>query len=235
MVSSELINGMKSYLLQKIKDDPEFVKDLGNFIVGMASVPQNIRDFSEKSAAIGWFITSESYMANMKKAFDEGQEKLDSYMIAEIDHNYSKIKESLLQKHENRKHILSVAFDLYEQQNWISCIPLFLSQTEGIFSENVGSLLFSEHDLRKQKLQERFKDKAGEYMPYLYTPFESKTQFSAGISSASDNKKKNGPNRNGILHGSRKHLDYGTKINGYKCISLLSYVSMVFNDLEEKT
>ncbi len=171
-------------------------------------------------------------MGNMKKAFDESQEKLDSYMIEEINYNYSKIKESLLQNHEKRKHILSVAFDLHEQNNWIACIPLFLSQTEGIFSENVGSLLFSEHEQRKEKLQERFKDKAGEYMPYLYTPFESKTQFSAGISSASENKKKNGPNRNGILHGSRKHLDYGTKINSYKCISLLSYVSMVFTFLE---
>lgn len=232
-MSSELIEGMKSYLLQKIKDDPEFVKELGSLIVGLASVPQNIRDFSESSAAIGWFFTSESFMGNMKKAFDEGQKKLDSYMIEEIDYNYSKIKESLLQNHENREHILSAAFDLHEKNNWIACIPLFLSQTEGIFSENVGSLLFSEHEKRKQKIQERFKDKAGEYMPYLYTPFESKTQFSAGISSASENKKKNGPNRNGILHGSRKHLDYGTKINSYKCISLLSYVSMVFTSLEK--
>jgi len=219
---------MKSYLLLKIKNDPEFIEELGKLIVGLASVPQNIRDFSESSAAIGWFFTTESFMGNMKKAFDESQEKLDSYMIEEINYNYSK----LLQNHEKRKHILSVAFDLHEQNNWIACIPLFLSQTEGIFSENVGSLLFSEHEQRKEKLQERFKDKAGEYMPYLYTPFESKTQFSAGISSASENKKKNGPNRNGILHGSRKHLDYGTKINSYKCISLLSYVSMVFTFLE---
>ncbi len=234
-MSSELAKGMKSFLLQKIKDDPKFAEKLGSLVIGLASLPQNIRDFSEESAAKGWFFTSESFMGNMKEAYDEGQDKLDSYMIEEIDFNYSKIKETLLQNHQSREHILSVAFDLHEKSNWIACIPILLSQTEGIFSENVGSLLFSEHDQRKQKLKDRFKDKADEYMPFLYAPFESKTQFSAGISAASDSKKKNGPNRNGILHGSRKHLDYGTKVNSYKRISLLSYVSMVFTALEKKT
>ena len=112
----------------------------------------------------------------------------------------------------------------------VASIPLFLAQAEGIFSENVGSLLFSEHDKRKAKLEERFKGSSDKYMPYLYSPFEVKTQFSAGISSSSKPKKLKGPNRNGILHGSRKHLDYGTQINSYKCISLLSYISMVFTN-----
>lgn len=231
-MSIEYIKGMKSYLLKKIKEDPEIEKEVGELIFGLASVPQNIKKFSEKSAAIGWFFTSESFLAGMKEAFDESQDSLDRYMIAEIDSNYSKIRESLLKNHQNRQEILSVAFDLHDQQNWIASIPLFLSQTEGIFSENVGALLFSEHEKRKLLLQERFKDKADLYVPYLYTPFESKIQFSAGISSASPNKKMNGPNRNGILHGSRKHLDYGIKINSYKCISLLAYVSMVFTSIE---
>lgn len=234
-MSSNLVKGMESFLLQKIKDDAKFAEQFCSLVSGLASLPQNIRDFSEESAAKGWFFTSESFMANMKDAYDEGQEKLDSYMIEEIDFNYIKIKKTLLQNHQNREHILSVAFDLHEKSNWIACIPILLSQTEGIFSENVGSLLFSETDKRKQKLLDRFKDKANEYMPFLYTPFVSKTQFSAGISASSNSKKKNGPNRNGILHGSRQHLDYGTKINSYKCISLLSYVSMVFTALEENT
>ncbi len=223
---------LKEYLVDKIKSDESFAKELGTFIAGLASVPEGIRIFSAEAAMIGWFITSKSYMGEMKNSFDQGQESLDQYMITEIDSNYDEIKSSILSLHSNREEILACAFKLHEGENWIASIPLFLAQTEGIFSENIGTFLFSEHDKRKEKLSERFKGKANQYMPYLYSPFEVETQFSSSIGSKSQAKKKNGPNRNGILHGSRKHLDYGSKINSYKCISLLSYISMVFASLE---
>jgi hypothetical protein len=38
------------------------------------------------------------------------------------------------------------------------------------------------------------------------------------------------PNRNGILHGSRKHLDYGTEVNSlrpFHCSPLSFIVSMI--------
>jgi hypothetical protein len=38
------------------------------------------------------------------------------------------------------------------------------------------------------------------------------------------------PNRNGILHGSRKHLDYGTEVNSLKALSLLAFVVYCFDD-----
>lgn len=229
----ELAEGLKNYLVEKIKGDDKFAKEVVAFAMGLASVPENIRIFSEEAALIGWFSTSESFLGEMKKAFDEGQDALDQYMLSEIDSNYDKIKASILSRHSNRKEILTCAFKLHEDHNWIASIPLFLAQTEGVFSENVGAFLFSGDSERKEKLSERFKGRTEQYMPYLYSPFEAKTQFSSNISSKSKAKKRNGPNRNGILHGSRKHLDYGSKINSYKCISLLSYVSMVFTTLEE--
>lgn len=229
------VKGLKKYLVEKVKNDENFAKEFVTFVArlaSLASVPENMRIFSENAAMIGWFSTSESFLSEMKKAFDQGQESLDQYMISEIDSNYDKIKSSILSLHSDRKDILTCAFELHECKNWIASIPLFLAQTDGVFSDNVGAFLFSEHARRKEKLAERFRDKADQYMPYLYSPFEVETQFSSSIGSKSQAKKKNGPNRNGILHGSKKHLDYGSKINSYKCISLLSYVSMVFADLE---
>jgi len=234
-MADDFSEGLKEYLIDKAKTDPQFCKEFAELVVGMASVPKNIQIFTEEAAKIGWFATSESFLGEMKKSYDKGRDVLDSYMIEEIDDNYGNLKSSLLKNHSNRKEILECAFELHESQNWIASIPLFLAQTEGIFSENVGSFLFSEHAKRKEKLKERFEEKASDYMPYLYSPFEIENQFSANISSKSQDKKKNGPNRNGILHGSRKHLDYGKKINSYKCISLLSYISMVFTSLENKT
>jgi hypothetical protein len=231
-VTDNLGKRVKDYLLKKVATDKSFAKKFVGCLIDMASVPENIRIFSERAALIGWFATSESFLGEMKKSFDKGQDELDSYMIQEIDCNYEKIKSLILGNHLNRQKILACAFQLHENENWTASIPLFLAQTEGIFCENVGAFLFSEQAKRKERLKERFEEKASEYMPYFYSPFEVKTQFSSSISSNSQAKKKNGPNRNGILHGSKKHLDYGSKTNSYKCISLLSYISMVFISLE---
>jgi hypothetical protein len=56
------------------------------------------------------------------------------------------------------------------------------------------------------------------------------TQFNAGIREAKPKDKLRAPNRNGILHGSRRHLDYGTKINSLKAFSLLAFVVLVFSE-----
>lgn len=178
----DIVKGLKEYLTEKVKSDENFAKKFVSFVVGLASVPENMRIFSEDAAMMGWFSTSESFLGEMKKAFDQGQESLDQYMMSEIDSNYEKIKSSILDLNSSRKEILSCAFTLHESENWIASIPLFLAQTEGVFSENVGTFLFSEHVKRKEKLAKRYRDKADQYMPYLYSPFKVETQFSSSIS-----------------------------------------------------
>jgi hypothetical protein len=233
ILSHKIIEEMKVLLLDKRKTDPTFVKEIGLIMAGLASLPESIRKFSEQSAKKGWFMINELPISDMKEAFDRGQAELDKYMIKEIDSNYLEIKQSILESHSKRKDILKCAFDLHESKNWIASIPLFIAQTEGVFHENVDAQLFSQHPKRKDKLRERSKKTTEEYMIYLYSPFETYNPFSAQTAHSSENSKRNGPNRNGILHGSSKHLDYGTKLNSYKCISLLSYVSMVFTQLEK--
>ena len=234
MNSEEIVNGLKKYLLERVTD-PAFAKEFLVFIKALKSLPSELRIFSEESAKIGWFATSDTFLGEMKKSFDVSQENLDAYMIEEISFNYQSIKSTLLDSHPKRKEILECAFKLHEEENWIACIPLFLTQAEGIFCEHTDAYLFSGKERRKDCLQSKFKEHAEAYMPYLYAPFEAKTQFASNNNSCSPKQKRNGPNRNGILHGDNRHLDYGSKLNSYKCISLLSYLSMVFVGLETKT
>ena len=56
------------------------------------------------------------------------------------------------------------------------------------------------------------------------------TQFGAGIKKSSESAKALAPNRNGILHGSRKHLDFGTERNSFKAFSLLAFLAFVLAD-----
>ncbi|KVX02631.1 hypothetical protein [Shewanella frigidimarina] len=62
----------------------------------------------------------------------------------------------------------------------------------------------------------------------ILSPLLQDTEFGARIGKGKQVDKAKAPNRNGFLHGSRKHLDYGTEINSLKCISLLAYVATTF-------
>ncbi len=114
MNNKDLIDGLKEYLEEKIKTEPNFISDAVQFISAIATVPENIRVFTEDAAKVGWFITSESFMAEMKRAFDSSQEKLDSYMFEEIDSNYIKIKQEIINNHPKRRIVLECAFELHE-------------------------------------------------------------------------------------------------------------------------
>lgn len=228
-MNNEFIDKVNQFFIEKTKTDPDFINGLLEAAKAITNYPADLKRLTQETALLGWFPTGESYIHGIADAYTAGRDALNEYMVKEITGDYETIKRNLIETHENRAHLLNCAFSLHEAENWNASIPLFLAQTEGIFCENMGVFLFSEHERRKQKMQERFKEKANQYMPYLYAPFELQNlQYSSGISSSSQPKKMNGPNRNGILHGSRKHLDYGTKENSYKCISLLSYVSMIF-------
>ncbi|EPW6863006.1 hypothetical protein ACWOVX_004447, partial [Vibrio vulnificus] len=217
----------------ELENNEELQAQLLQIVNAVGKLPSVVTGHMEELAKLGWFPTEFGYFSVMIEVLnEEGVSALNEYMFSEIDEEYLSIKNKVLMRHANRREILDCAFSLHEQGNWIASIPLFLSQIEGIFSENVGSMLFSEHDKRKTALQDNFSEEYNDNKAYLFNHFtDVKLQFSARISSKSEAKKQCGPNRNGILHGSRKHLDYGTKINSYKCISLLSNVSMTFGEL----
>ncbi len=182
----------------------------------------------------GWFISPFEKSENLEFLFEKSVdfEKLDVDMIAYVNLIYQKLKEKTLKNFNKRKHILEVAFNLHENSNYIAAIPLFLSQIDGLCATQFKSFLFSEHEKRETEIKkeiERYPLLRFVIEPML-TPLQSDTQFSASISKFSLAKKAKGPNRNGILHGSRKHLDYGTEINSYKCLSLLFYMAEIMEE-----
>lgn len=182
----------------------------------------------------GWFISPFEESGNLEFLFQHSVDfkKYDTDMIAYMNLIYQKLKEKTLKKFDKRKHILEVAFNLHENRNYIAAIPLFLSQIDGLCAIQFKSFLFSEHEERKTEIKkeiERYPLLRFIIEPML-TPLQSDTQFSASISKCSLSKKAKGPNRNGILHGSRKHLDYGTEINSYKCLSLLFYMVEIIEE-----
>lgn len=159
---------------------------------------------------------------------------IDMLMAMQLNDNWPELTNYLIELYPNRKHILEAAFALHKEGNYVASIPLFISQADGIFCEEVKTFLFTDSDkpLFKEKDTEVFFDtlmqdgklQKGLYEDILLEPLKVKTQFKAGVRESTPKHKAKAPNRNGIMHGHRKHLDYGTELNSLKSLSLLAFV-----------
>lgn len=153
-------------------------------------------------------------------------QSLDELMLIHYKDDWDEITSKILELCPNRVHILENAFKLHTSGNYVAAIPLFLSQSDGICCESLKSFLFTGNEV-EEKINNLID--SGEFETDMLTdiflePFKLKNHHNAGISKSSKTAKAKAPNRNGILHGHRKHLDYGSEINSLKCFSLLSFV-----------
>lgn len=219
-VLNEVGNAIKSYA----EEHKEEIKALAEYFENFEEINSGIW---KSAAENGWF-PNDFLTIDFMQYVTEGQDSLDTYMLKELGAVTEDIHLFLVNKFPERKHILDIAFKLHTQENYIAAIPLFLSQTDGICAQKIGSYLFTEHDKRISKIQEFIKKSPEKVI--ILAPLLQNTQFGASISKGSRKLKNKAPNRSGILHGSRKHLDYGTKLNSLKCISLLVYISTMFDD-----
>jgi len=185
----------------------------------------------------GWFPNWYTFYYSPTEEF----ESIDDLMIAQIDEHWDEIKQNIIELSPNREHILSVAFELHEQENYIASIPLILSQSDGICSEDFTHFFSKDSNTGRRAsdeiiLQAESNELVVDFLSeILLEPFKVNLQLSQGSSKANKAAKKKGPNRHGIIHGSRKHLDYGSKVNGYKAISFLAFIVYTTKDKFKKT
>ena len=171
----------------------------------------------------------------------EDIESIDDLMINHIDESWAEIKQKIIELSPKREHILKVAFELHEKENYIASVPLLLSQSDGICSEEFTHFFSKDSNTGRRASDEIIlKAESNELVvnflsEILLEPFKVNLQMSQGSSKASKAAKAKGPNRHGIIHGSRKHLDYGTKINGYKAISFLAFIVYTTKDEFKET
>jgi hypothetical protein len=214
-----------------LKKNPDFFKKLGHYL---DNFPIYHKENWVKLARQGWCLNWLTPVT-VESALDSGKTYLDKFMAAHLTQDWDKLTGKIISLYPHRKHVFDAAFDLHKnQQNYIASIPLFFSQIDGICAENLGVYLFSEHERRQQKIQD-LTDASGDLLTNVFLEvLNSRTQFGESISSKSKAKKELAPNRNGVLHGSRKHLDYGTEINSLKAFSLLAFVVYCFEENQDE-
>ena len=98
----------------------------------MERLPENLKVIANNS----WFITKHmdpretNYVGNL---IQKGHfRKADKYMLDVVTNYLDLFKKDLFERHPERSKILKVAFRNHKKKDYVSSIPISLSQTEGI-------------------------------------------------------------------------------------------------------
>ena len=214
-----------------------FFSQLNSTLQKMAEAAQKWQVARKEDVTVmannGWYPNWLTFFYTPEKE----PKSLDELMSLHLNNNWDDITSKILELCPNRSYILKNAFNLHKSGNYIAAIPLFLAQADGICCESLKSFLFTGSDTEEKikKLIDNGKIEVDMFTDIFLEPFKLKNYHNAGISKSSQSAKNKAPNRNGILHGHRKHLDYGTEINSLKCFSLLSFVVYSTKSLINKT
>jgi hypothetical protein len=181
--------------------------------------------------AHGWYLDPEMSMPDLwelQEALEQGDvDQAESQLCEYFEHRLDTMEASINERMPDRAHLFRSAFQAHQHGEYALSIPVFLAQTDGICKDMVGHYLF-----RKGKGKRRGKQATAEYVEQ----FAADSLQAALLSplgntlpiNASENELTGAPgvlNRHEVLHG--RSLDYGTKKNSLKAISLVNYVSSV--------
>jgi hypothetical protein len=216
----EVVSRAMTALSRFVAEHPDFY--LTRIVNDISNWPDWQRELWAQSALNGWYVNWHTPIT-INRPISEGKAVLDAFMIGHLKQDWTTIASSIISALPRRKAILQCAFELHTEKRYIASIPLFLAQADGVCAEYLGAHLFVDKEQREERLAQLQASKGG-FAAVLLHALGLQTQFGAGISKYSEARKELAPNRNGILHGSRRHLDYGTEINSLKAFSLLAFV-----------
>jgi hypothetical protein len=215
---------------------PEVTERILAFIENVQKFPCYERKANALLAEYGWYTNWYSpfdISSHLVGALEGDLGKLNSTMETHLTEDWGNLTRRILGNYPNRSEILTVAFRLHEEGNYIASIPLFLAQSDGIvykefnhsvFGKRNGYMLIQE--TLEQKIESGEIEKDG-ILDIYYEALRIQNDFSKKSNHAN---KQMAPNRHGVLHGLEEHLNYGTRQNSLKAFSLLAYLDSMFNE-----
>ena len=221
--------GIRDSIAKFLRENPNFFENIQQLVEEFKDLPDKQRKLWSQAARLGWYLNGETSLS-MTREVVKGQDDLNRYMIESLRGDWPTVTESILLAHPARREILECAFQLHAEGRYVASVPLFLAQADGICAQTIGAHLFTDHEDREARISQ-LSANSDEVTATMLGLLGLKTQLGARIGRASAKHKSLAPNRNGILHGARKHLDYGTEINSLKAFSLLAFVVYIFTEL----
>lgn len=182
----------------------------------------------------GWYLDMEMPMPGiyaLLEALVEGeQSEIEEALCEYFQDRLARIEESIVKRFPHRAHLVRAAFDAHRREEYVLSIPVLLAQTDGICKEVTDQHLFRSRNNkpRTAKYVERWA--ANKFRKALLSPLAQKTPINA--SEEERVKGSDALNRHTVLHG--EDVNYGSKKNSLKAISLLNYIVHVVSDAKQQ-
>lgn len=157
----------------------------------------------------------------------------DAKMVKIFEEDYRSTKMQILAEVPERSDVLLNAFTAHERGEFILSVPVFLIQADGICFDAAKVQLFSKQNKKPKIASVLSAVASGAITAAMLSPLASNIPLTADLTERNDpDFPKGALNRHQVLHG--EVTDYGTKINSFKTISLLSYICDVRKSLKKR-
>lgn len=178
--------------------------------------------------AHGWYVDLDMPLPGLwklKRTLSEGKSKeVEKVLVGYFESKLDDIEDSIMKKFPKRGKVIGAAFNAHRREEYELSIPVFLAQADGICKEVVKQYLFMKQNKKPRTAIYVEQVASGMYGAALLSPLAQTLPI--GASEYERPEDFNELNRHMVLHG--ESLDYGTKTNSLKAISLINYVVHVF-------
>jgi hypothetical protein len=183
-------------------------------------------------AAHGWYLDGGMSPENARmlaRMMSNGQNQdADHLLLAYFDEHSKRIEAELIASFPSRRVLIRGAFSALRQRRYSLAIPVLLAQADGICADELGASLFIWRE--RQTIGNRIATADQEWQAVTAPLLSLGT-----LATSTRDREVAGDefNRHAILHG--LVVNYGTRRNAFKAISLLSYVNVVITRWKETT
>ncbi|WP_404377437.1 hypothetical protein [Vreelandella aquamarina] len=188
-------------------------------------LPPKIQEALLLLAQHGWYLDFNMPLPSLwdiKEAMSSGEiDEVEEALVEYFESQLDEIENSFSAQFPHRSHIIASAFKAHRNGEYFLSIPVLLAQTDGICKEVVDQYLFMKKDKKPRTAIYVEQIAADTYKAALLSPLAASAPIGA-----SEHEREEGfnlLNRHMVLHG--ESLDYGSKVNSLKAISLVNYVS----------
>lgn len=203
-----------------------------DFLEALERLPIRMHEVLITFGQHGWYFDIEMPFHDLwelELAFKEGRtEEADAGLSGYFESRLDEIKTKIISRFKHREKIICEAFTAHKAGQYNVAIPVFFAQTDGICKDIFGRCLF---------YFKRSSDKPFSTLIIDQVASDALVATLVGLLDknlpvALNESKREvhfiGLNRHMVMHG--ESLDYGTKFNSLKAISLLNYVARVTDE-----
>ena len=246
--SAQILHDKIKQILQPISDslsDPRIPVIAAAIVLGSQSfdnlknkgLPADLVDSDAIAwlAKQGWWVDSQFqplFVAFLVNRLPDELDQLDPLMEAHFESRRIEIEQWLLDEYPERANILKESFEAHDNGHFSLAILGFLSSADGIWRDRCERHLFSDGGamLAFRELEQDITD---DLLSAFLSGLIDKVPLIYNEQERSATAPFNDLNRHQVMHG--ESVDYGTRVNSFKAMSLLQFVAFVVPESTDDT